>query len=64
MNQDNGSDFVREAGIPVHLAPALKHLVRAMDNPASLKSISFADELIDDIDFNGLVAFYVLNRLW
>ena len=35
-----------------------------MDNPASLKSISFADELIDDIDFNGLVAFYVLNRLW
>jgi hypothetical protein len=64
LNQDNRSDFKGEPQIPIHLAPALKDLIGAMDNSSPLESIPLTNERIDDVDFNGRVALDVLNRAW
>src|SRR6266481_29706 len=61
--QDHGSDFNDESRVPVHLAPALEDLIRAMDNPPTLEPIPFSKERIDDIDFDRGVVLDVLNRL-
>jgi hypothetical protein len=61
-NQDHGSDFNGGSPVPVHLAHALKDLIRAMDKPTPLESIPFANERIDDIDFDGGVVLDVLDR--
>ena len=45
-------------------ACALEHIIRAMDNPPSFESIAFANERVDDIDFDGGIVLDVLNRLW
>ena len=36
-NQDHPSNFTAHSHLPVELAPALKHIVRAMDKPRPLK---------------------------
>jgi hypothetical protein len=62
-NQDHRSNFMGDSRVLVDLASALEHLVRAMDNSPPLESISFADERIDDINFDGRVALDVPDRL-
>jgi hypothetical protein len=43
-NQNHGSDFNGESRVPVHLAPALEDLIRAMDNRPPLESMPFANK--------------------
>lgn len=53
-----------DSRIPLHLAHALEHIIRAMDNPPPLESIPFANERVNDIDFDGGVVLDVLDRWW
>jgi hypothetical protein len=62
-NQDDRSNFTGGSGVPVHLAPVLEDFIRAMDNPPPLESIPFANERIDDVDFDGGVVLDVPDRL-
>jgi hypothetical protein len=63
-NQDHGSDFSGDSRVPVHLAHALEHAIRTMNNLPPLESIPFANEWIDDIEFEGGVVPDVLDRMW
>ena len=62
-NQDHRLDFKGESYVPIHPAPPLENLIRAMDDPPPFESISLANERIDDIDFDGGVVLDVLDRL-
>ena len=62
-NQDHRLDFNGQSLVPVHLAPALEDIVRAMDNRLPLESIPLANKGIDNIHFNGRVVLDVLDRL-